>query len=104
MPDRTQLDAMAARMIATLRNPMPSKGGGRSHTASAASPDDTPFVARSDDSRFAALERPVRIAAFTEGPAVEQRVRRGLGSGDSVGPRSWVAPHEGAHGELRADF
>src|SRR4051812_2294663 len=44
MPDRTLLDAMAARLIASLRNPMPASrepagGGGRSPAIAAPLPD-----------------------------------------------------------------
>lgn len=106
MPDRTLLDAMAARLIATLRNPMPAArgpdgNGGRSRIVAAA-PDDAP-IDRPEDERFEALERPVRIASFAETAVVESRAREQVARVATMPPRRWVAPHEGAHGELRAD-
>lgn len=46
MPDRTQLDATAARVIAALRDPMKKAGAGPSGTGSAASGTSAPGVAK----------------------------------------------------------
>ena len=110
MPDRTQLDAMAARIIASLRNPMPSSPRGpegnsdRSRTASAAAPDDVSMVAKQEAQRSQTIERPVRIASYAETPSMQERGRGASADGAGNRPRRWQVPHEGAHGELRSDF
>jgi histidine triad (HIT) family protein len=104
MPDRTQLDAMAARLIAALRDPMRDSGtggGGRRQaetliTRSSDRPDANTSSARP-------VERVTPIATVREVPVMRSTTVHRDDVSDAEPRRHWSVPYEGAHGELRSD-
>jgi len=99
MPDRTLLDALAAQIISTLRDPMRT---GNAEGSGALGGDDARRERRTTSARVgrradAATERVRALATFsdTPRPAFRDDVD------DAAPPRRWTAPREGAHGELR---
>jgi hypothetical protein len=104
MPDRTQLDAMAARLIAALRDPMRDGGTGGIGRRQAETP-----VTRSSDRPDASMssarpvERATPIVTVREMPVMRSTVVPRDDAADALPRRRWSAPYEGAHGELRSD-
>lgn len=101
MPDRTMLDAIAARIIAAMRDPMRvggtgSKGGNEraseQRVSGQASDGDTPEPTTARSS-----EQPLDVPVFSE--AALPPVSPVHGSGTAEPSRSGA--YEGAHGELR---
>lgn len=98
MPDRTLLDAMAAQIIAALRDPMRT-GNGEGRGAAGSEPTGrarrttNPRAGRRAD----AAERVHALATFSEPPRAAYRDD----VDDAAPARRWTAPWEGAHGELR---
>lgn len=99
MPDRTLLDAVAAQIIAALRDPMRTDGGeGRG----AAGGEPARRERRTTSARIgrraqASGERFRAVATFRETPSAAFR-----DDVDDAAPvHRWTAPWEGAHGELR---
>jgi histidine triad (HIT) family protein len=100
MPDRTLLDAYAARIVAALRDPMKiasSSEGPPSSGAARREPTSRPRADAREDSTRASADRSVALPAFDESdvkadePAAEEtRVPRVV----------YLSMDEGAHGEL----
>jgi histidine triad (HIT) family protein len=104
MPDRTVLDAYAARIIAALRDPMrvssPEGNGGAAQSArpeTKSAPAERSSYRASDD----AAERAVALPTFDES-AHGTRASQSSGPSGAAGRRGgrWRA-FEGAHGELQ---
>lgn len=99
MPDRTVLDAMAARIISALRDPMrAAKGRGDGGAG------EKPGAMRADAARGdAPVERARAVRTYRERmptaamPAFRDDVA------DAAPRARWSLPYEGAHGELRRD-
>jgi len=110
MPDRTQLDAMAARLIAALRDPMRDGGGGGGGGGGSGSRRDaeserTSSATRHDAGaiRARAVERVAPIATVREVPVMRSTTVHRDDVADAVPRRRWAVPYEGPHGELRTD-
>jgi histidine triad (HIT) family protein len=93
MPDRTMLDAMAARIIAAMRDPMRMGGGGGGTGADRAAGDRTQLSAREGEGPRAEGRGP--SARDREVPTLVARE-------DAPAPRP-LRRQEGAHGELVRD-
>jgi histidine triad (HIT) family protein len=99
MPDRTLLDAYAARIGSALRDPMkvashegpPSSGSARRDTVMRPKAD-----ARADSSRLA--DRAVALPTFDESEGKADEAPREETRSDAV---VYLSQEEGAHGELR---
>lgn len=102
MPDRTLLDAMAARLIAALRDPMrsggvgvpraPSRVGMSAENGASAGPEREPPV-----------ERAARIASFREYSVADRPPPPRDDVVDERPRANWSVHREGAHGELRPE-
>jgi len=98
MPDRTVLDANAARIIAALRDPMRTQGGGSHGETTAAQQESVRAEASAapNDRKASAWrgDRAIEMPMFSESP-VSRRAR-------DREKRDGVLQHvnEGAHGEL----
>ncbi|HET9426108.1 MAG TPA: HIT family protein, partial [Gemmatimonadaceae bacterium] len=90
MPDRTLLDAMAAQLIAAMRDPM--KTGGK-NTRGQTSPSKTAELPK------AAGRKPVRRTAPPEREVKVMHAREGVTSGSPAVRGMWHV-EEGPHGEL----
>lgn len=103
MPDRTVLDAMAARIIAALRDPMRAAKG-RGNGGEGEKAPTMRAGAASDASRPSRpVERAREVRTYRERmpaaavPAFRDDVA------DAAPRARWSVPYEGAHGELRRD-
>jgi histidine triad (HIT) family protein len=85
MPDRTMLDAMAARIIAATDDPMQTREGSREGAREAS---------------HSGREQPVPVPVFADKPAAHAR-RKGA---DDARPGAEPRAYEGAHGELCYDW
>jgi histidine triad (HIT) family protein len=104
MPDRTVLDAYAARIIAALRDPMRVDAANDSNETARKTVElqsarrDRPTASASPRPTSRSTERPVALPTFTESP--EQREPEAVEPPDQRRAGRWRA-FEGAHGELR---
>lgn len=97
MPDRTQLDATAAQIIAALRDPMRTAGHG------GGGGDDRGERAAEPARRAAPVERVRQLATFAEHSSWRPRPAHRDDVADAVPAARWMGLGEGAHGELRRD-
>jgi histidine triad (HIT) family protein len=122
MPDRTILDAVAAQLIAAMRDPMKAESGGSHRDSASAKTVEMPVLPTADAiaaktveipraeierMRAATVEIPAadlsrRRAGIIEREVVVKVAREGVSSGDPSRRGSWQVV-EGAHGELIYD-
>lgn len=99
LPDRTLLDAVAAQIIAALRDPMRTGGSSGGRTGAAAERGG-PGAAERSPRRTAPIERARVVATFSEHVSSARPAHRD-DVADAAPAAQWVAAGEGAHGELR---
>jgi len=103
MPDRTMLDAIAARIIAAMRDPMRVGGAGKGGGERASKERESGRPSKSETQEPPAApssEQPVDVPLFSEA-ATSPRVSPEQSDGTAPPEPSRRGAYEGAHGELR---
>jgi histidine triad (HIT) family protein len=107
MPDRTLLDAYAARILSALRDPMRVSAPGEGPPTSGAARREPTSRTKADareDSRHASAERSVAVPTFDE-PEVKADEPPAEEASDETqdAPPVYLSMDEGPHGELHYD-